>query len=374
VQEKLPKFLTEKLGLAAGPLASHEPLQIMAEQGQALKSFKERWNRGHSKQAVATTSMYEAGANLAWVDPVPGAEKDGWVASADPGWTSVRNLADTLFKPGGCQVGFDKGAGQGRVVFPSVVVTYVTSDKLLDRDDLGGVFKLLGAPGLVYAWWLAVFEAIKEEDVAVVKTLWECALTVTVRVHVEPLLHMRVLQSLHLNEQVDVTGKNLRDTFVLFGKKVRQLTMCEGVPQGLPNVLKWLSAKGVRFNGAIINKTMLNVVELMSKILTNEVETCLTQLDREFGQETLSMSYNKLGRFIQVATKTAPMAGLSATEMLLFLLEAMQVTLQRRIVPPKFFTSDVLDKQKNGAAGWLAMTATKCSVVQYIFQMTPGGH
>lgn len=57
VQEKLPKFLTEKLGLAAGPLASHEPLQIMAEQGQALKSFEEGGNRGHCKQAVAATKV-----------------------------------------------------------------------------------------------------------------------------------------------------------------------------------------------------------------------------------------------------------------------------------------------------------------------------
>ena len=68
--------LIKLMGTAAGfqqfsgaiPLHKHQPLAILKGEKDSMVSYKAPWERAACKIAVTTTSMYEAGGNLFWVN------------------------------------------------------------------------------------------------------------------------------------------------------------------------------------------------------------------------------------------------------------------------------------------------------------------
>ena len=326
------------------------PLEI--DNKSDVKSFKEAWSCQHCKMSVATTSMYEAGASLYWLDPH--LCSDNVLTVEEPSLLEVLDAEDVV-----CS----NGNGE-RLFFADCFACYAPP-YVLESEDLPSKLSLLHRHTLVFAWYVAMAKALNMNDSERIKRLHEMALTITVRVHatVDPVAV--ALESMSVN---DKTKKgNGGDTFVNFARKLKML---EGhLEKSQADFLDYLTRSNCRFNGLKINKSMLTTAIKLASMLTPAISSSLLQIQRTYGREVWSDSYSKLGRLCGLATKHASTNSAMAAEDLLHLsFQACYVAMARGHCDPSFFTQENIDP-RGEAVGWARGTFTKLIVVQQLMNL-----
>ena len=98
------------------------------------------------------------------------------------------------------------------------------------------------------------------------------------------------LKSLRLSEKAKVEDKG--DSLVLFARKV-SLIRREDSSAPFGEVLQRLIDEGVRFNGKLVHRTLLQA----------SAEKVLGQIQREFGRSVWAESYTKLARVSRSCVK-----------------------------------------------------------------------
>jgi len=94
----------------------------------------------------------------------------------------------------------------------------------------------------------------------------------------------------------------------------------------------------------------------------------LRALEQEFGRDLLTSGYTKLPKVINIVKSFQDMQSFPFN--FTFVIRMMLVTLQRKVVPPAWFTLATMDtKIQDGTktAGWVAMTVTKGILVKHLF-------
>ena len=133
---RLALMLSKDKSYGAGSLPLHEqpPLTITTNKNE-LSNFKEPWQRERCMTAIATTMLYEASANICWIQPpfepteVPIDECSvGDVVDAAQSWFDVKQST----APG------------NRIIYPYIVETYVKHARDLDTDFFKGFLPLVG--------------------------------------------------------------------------------------------------------------------------------------------------------------------------------------------------------------------------------------
>lgn len=357
VREQLPRVISaHNSQTAVLPLECHAPLEISDD--QQMKSYKEAWNPHHCHTSIQTTGLYEASGNIAWIDM-----ENSSIPFEDPSWALVTELATGLFMMLEPDIPPDKV-----LVFPIIFDTYV-----LHHNDLPtqGMYPckllLLGGHPIGYAWYLATWRALRSDDVARVKVLWTSALCTTIRLRVEGKIERLAAASMALSETVKLQEKGMADTFVTFSRKLAYiLVQCD---LSMAKTLEHLGTLGVRFGGSPINRIMLQTSHLIDSLMNDAAAQALIQIDREFGKDVMSKSYNKLMRVLQTCKATP--TGKSVTLAVEFVFQMMLISLRRRMANTRFFTLDVLDKQRDGTPGWVQTTLAKFQVIQVITAGVP---
>lgn len=359
--------------MGEGSVHEHQPLLITDSCAtNAITTYKEPWTQARCAASVASTGKYEAAGNFAWVGVPLSAPNQDEVARAEPSWAQVLDLMDTFFT----LASGDKReqSGVARIVYPIALDCSASAPDDLHRDAFNGSLTLLTGHALAQSLWLATFMALRDNNMEWTRSLWQCWLTVTIHVDAGATRHQTILRTLAFNEAAAAVQRNLCDTFVLFARKVGQLqqsapTASAGGAAG-GGLLEWLRSQNLKYNGAVVNKTMLTSVDLLNKHLEPAAEEVLRKIERAFGTDVLATSYNKLMRLVQAAVKAAAAAGGASTQdILVFLLEVMYVTLRRGVAEPRAFTVEMMDKGKKGAAGWLQTMVWKHRVLQYIMNV-----
>ena len=70
VNHRMPIILKTHDAIASDmPMPEHAPLTIEDSSSSKVRTYKERWNAHNCKLALTLTGFYEAGGNLAWLDP-----------------------------------------------------------------------------------------------------------------------------------------------------------------------------------------------------------------------------------------------------------------------------------------------------------------
>ena len=332
-----------------------QPSQIAQESGGAVASYKEPWRGENCQLALSTTGLYEAGANLGWVDPeLPDLENECCI-SEEPSWAWVSNFAEVGFEPVELE-----GVASKRIRFPIPLDTYW--DVKGQPDVQKGIpfgLKLLAGHGHVWAWYLAMCRAMAKNSTENIRMLYECAMTVTICTRVDCSAKSLAKETLLAVERVRESTKELVVNFITFSEKIRT------VAGPGPLQLSALQQMGLRFSGSLVNATMLKTIESLEKLMTPRARSMILELDRCFGRDVLSGVYSKVRLLVQGCMAVKNVDGASA---FVWCIESMLIILLRKEAAVDAFPCSVFSKQ-NGTPSWITMAIAQYSVVLHLTNM-----
>ena len=294
--------------------------------------------------------MYEAGANILWVDPGV-TRTSSELPIEEPAYATVWRYANQFFsKDAAVVVG---STGYSRLIFPMVLEGYVSKPEfVLQKDHFRSTVPLVGGHCVLYAWYLAMHQAIQQDDKEWAALLWRCGLTVTLQVRVGAGVDS-IYRSIAFSERLKAQ-EIMSDSFLTFAKKVTVLLDKTGA-----KIHKPLADKGVRFNGAPFSAAMLRTIQLMNAQITHDSEVLLRQIERVYGRDVLTGSPTKLMRVLHITQKASEGNACQAENIVLFTISALLIGLQRGLLVPRCITADFLDKKRDGAPGWANCTIAK---------------
>ena len=292
LRQELPAHL-KRLGLTSGEkVEAVSPLEIQASSvSSALSSYKEVWSPANCKVAIAKTGMYEAGGSLMWLDP-------GFVGAnvsllhAEPGWSVVTNYQKDFFSQKAC-------GGKGRLVFPCVLEAY-SDEESRDWSTMPSSLCLLGGQAIVFAWYVAAARAVIASDDALLKELWQAALTCMIQLKRTTSVSALALSAMELSERY-VAFADMSDTFIQWAAKVEKvIENSEMKKQSAQVVANQLKDMNVRYRGSPVTKGMILSVGHVHELFDESSLTTLQQIEKEFDRDLLSTNYTKLRSFMVV--------------------------------------------------------------------------
>ena len=345
VKQHLPPLLA-KLGVTKTqmPLAEIEPMDLPDSGSTGMKSFKEMWRCDAAYKTLESCHLYEAGGSLMWVSPLT-----TQVPCTPPSFAQVKELGQ-LFR---CVPELD------RIIYPATIHCYLDSHTDLKPDQFPKGLGLIGGSGLIMAWWLEMFAAMRGDDFDRVKLLWQCALTVTIRLRVACKLHDLTLQALQDSEAMKSKEKLLADSVLTFSTRLNILVAAVN-EKTIPKRLAKLIDMKVAFNGSLINRQMLCACEAIENAMTPEVKKCIRDLESQFEKDLLTRSYNKLYKIVTLC---------SGSEMLSEVLHALAIALGLESVEPKAITEEFLIgplKGEGKGQGFVQSAILKLKVLGHI--------
>ena len=372
------------LVLAAGQANAHvvaaqlhqvQPLQIKEKlKDGEVSSFKAPWTKQQCLQSIKTTGLYEAACNILWLTTGIDQQLPFELPTSRPSWALVHEISERTFGEEGGLGGLTPGAAS-RLYFPVVIPACVLDDSVLQKDCFQDELSIVGGHGLVLGWYLAVWKAIRrQKKLEWLMRLWECGLTVSVRVRKATAADLRpvLLDSWSFSESVQVANMAGSDSFSIFAAKLAMFVRLHKDSTGgkckQDAVVKHLVSQGVRYKGAIINVSMYKMATTVNAALDDAARKQLELLEWKYGPELLSASYNKLGRLVQAAQKVASAIPDAAhDECILFALQMLDFSCLARLVKSaKFFTMDVVERQKDGSQGWFGLTMNKLKFLKFV--------
>jgi len=132
-----------------------------------------------------STGMYEAGANVLWIDPAITCAE---VPHSEPTVHTILRCiaanfsAESLWKASAAAGKSSQKVKVNRLVWPIVMEAYTLNKALiLNQDHYHSSIKLVGGHSIVYAWYVAMFFAIRDNNSVFAAHLWQCGLTVSLQ-------------------------------------------------------------------------------------------------------------------------------------------------------------------------------------------------
>ena len=233
------------------PLYEHQPLAIKSSFSKdALKSHKAPWNSNSAADSLATTDMYEAAGNLCWVRPFPLSKEMDIVSGDTLLWEQIARLAEQFFSES-AYVSFQSSTGVPQILFP--IVMFVNAPREISMRSTAyfqGSLDLISGHAYLYAWWYAMFKALRDDDATLVASLWQCGLTATL--HLRQGLDIKQMAAISCaqSELHKASKSKVSDTFPAFALKAL-LIAPGGEDTCRANILKFA---GVTYSGSPVSK------------------------------------------------------------------------------------------------------------------------
>ena len=174
----------------AVPLSVAEEALKPTNQGEGCGSgYKEVWNLDNFAKSWARNGHYEAGGCLTWCHPFSNTTTSTQsIPEEEYSWSEVEDL-ESRFQPRNWN---DASKDELSVIFPLPLVGYANKDNVLLAGRYPKMILLHFGTALVYAWWSAMFKALRADNHPLVLMLWTAACSATIRLHKE----LRTTQSL----------------------------------------------------------------------------------------------------------------------------------------------------------------------------------
>ena len=385
VQYRLKDRIAEQeTGAFAGfgpvDLHAHRPLDIRAQAADTdLLSYKAPWNNESARAALAGTHMYEAGGSLFWMSPFPQGDERTKIAGDTPSWSTVVATA-VAFRPDDIKT-FEANEVEGaarskRILFPGVMSVHApTLDSFL-AEAFPGNLDVLTGHAAIYAWYLAMYDALEGGHTLWMASLFQAALTVTVRAHVCASTPELAALSIRCASEGSAVAQYTADSFPSFARKLR---LALNVP-GLDTIAKRLEqchAKGLRFNGTKLYRNLLVAAMQYVERTDDETHALLLQLEASHGREVLTGKFNNLNRLIQLCGKeydSAPKmwGGASTPALIRQVLHYVIFCLKEKEMAGSAVTVEWLDKSRDGTPGACHRTLAKVQLVMHIHSLLEG--
>ena len=287
-------------------VASLPPLQLpeasasSSAQGGAkarkVCSYKEMWKKENAKASLSRSSLYEAGGSGFWLSCNPDdVLNDSASMPIHVGSWNQLLQAKALFNP---------SKQHGRVLWPVTMECLVRSaDDVSQGDqDYPRSLKLICDHLVLAAWWACMYDAMQNHEQDRVVQLFECILTVTIRVSLfeSDAQVMRVaIQASERTRTLECTVDNI----LVFSDRLG--IILKDVPEdwSQAKMVEQLKADGVMFQGKLVTRNLLVACEAMRKHLTNRSKNILNYMESKYGRSLLTDGPTKLYRVIVMCSK-----------------------------------------------------------------------
>ena len=160
---------------------------------------------------------------------------------------------------------------------------------------------------MLFAWYLAAGRAMQQQDDALLKQLWQAALTCTIHVQSTSSTSQLALSAAGISERFAQFGA-MADTFVHWASKVQKVadTLDAGTNiMSAQNKAHQLKEKGLYYCGAVVTKSMMLSVGHVHELFDDGSLKTLRTLEREFGRDLLSVHFTKMKAFMTAVKNNA---------------------------------------------------------------------
>ena len=213
--------------------------------------------------------------------------------------------------------------------------------------------KLLCAFGHLWAWYVAMWDALLKQEADRVRLLYEAALTATVKVRIDCRPESLATEYLLYSEKVREDSQQLIINFVTFADKINQIGVQE---------LAALQKLKLRFCGGLINPTMMKAVQGIKSNVNRKSREIIGELDRRFGRDVLSASYGKMRLLINGCSNRSS----DVSVLVEWCLETMLIMLARKDCAPSDFAVSQFSKARDGTPSWIAQAIATRVIVQHM--------
>lgn len=342
-----------------GQVAPHtcQPLDITKEFKERMTSYKEPWKSDRCTTALQSTSMYEAGGNLFWVNWRRPSGQNEAIAGTQPRWSQVEEIATRFFS----RESLVGGAGvRQRIVFPVPLLVHAPSLDNARGSTFEGSLEMLTGHIWVWGWARGLAGALTINDTTLVRALWEAALTVTLHLRVDMTPAAQAAATIADSELQKLRDRLAADSFLAFARKCWVIFGSEATTVG--SKTNTLKALGVTYGGAAVTKTMLTAILHLGDRFSDKAVGILQEIEYKHGREVLTLAYTKLGRLGQLVGATG-LTDMTPKNVAEYFLEYVKFGLDFEIFGPKDVTAEWLDKQKDGTPGVLVTTLGRQQLV-----------
>ncbi len=347
------------------PLHQHSPLEIKAASSeQELLSYKAPWQRTLAVVAFKSTGMYEASANLFWANPFPASDEETILAGDAPSWGNVNEMAELFRMPETAKPG--RLALDHRILFPVTLCAHASTLDDFGAETFPGTLRIVTGHAVIYAWYLAMCEALDSPRKEWVASLWQAALTMGLQGVIAKNPEALAVVSMQRHSDMQHTARNLTDSFPAFARKVE--IAVRGVT-GTAKRLEHCLQHGVRFNGALMHRMLLLAASTYVERVDRETHAMLLALEHKYGRELLTGKYNNLNRVLQLCNqevdKVPKMWNCTCSELLQHVLHYIEWVLDHHNVQPTNITVEWLDKARDGTIGCVHKVLAKVQLVHH---------
>ena len=354
------------------PLSEHAPLELPdTSSSDGMSSYKAPWQASQSETTLRATGLYEAAANIVWLNPFPADDVAQVISGDPPEWQQVVQVADAFMCLDADQAGaLAPPQGKSRIkrlIFPVVLPVHVRNVEAAGRAMGLATLPVVSGQIYVLAWFLGMYRALSLGDIPWVAALWQMGLTTSVQARHSLGAEGLALWSIQSSEGARILEGVIGDTFQAFALKCLR---CLKDPQvSDAKASKILTDLGVTFRGAKPNKSMAAAVLLFRTGVDAKCLSLLRDIEQaggKDGKDIFSTGYSKLARVVQVCQEAAKAMDEPPAKLLAYVLGAIAFDLRMEEVTASELTVAKLDKARDGTPGLVPLILGRFAVVRYL--------
>jgi hypothetical protein len=308
--------------------------------------------------------MWQAMQQEALQVPVVALVTQVLVDSHDPAFTHptkpigpfyTKEVAERYFSQAAMVV--SGAGGRRRIVFPVPILVHAESlDVAMKTAGSACSMTMLAGHVWVWGWVVGLHTAMKNDNTALVRALWEAALTETLQLRIRMTDTAKAAATIAESELRKTQDRIAGDSFVSFA--VKCCLIFEEASHRAASKGKLLAELGVMYGGATVSRAMLTVILYFTDRFDSRAIDIFRSIEYKHGRDVISGAYSKLSR-LGALCGTLGVDSLSFTDVACYFLEYLQFALDYEIMAPRDVTAEWLDKQKDGTPGAVATVISR---------------
>ncbi|CAK0828751.1 unnamed protein product [Prorocentrum cordatum] len=366
------------------PVHEHQPLTIRRPDSEDdLLTYVSPWKRAEAIISFNGTGTYKGSGNVFWLDPFVGSStKMRSIAGGPPLYPACLDAAEQYALGRILQEGLARGAvsaaHEARIKFPHVFTAFSWNLGSYDADHFDSSLPLVCGHVALWGFHISLMKALGRGDVASVAALVQAALCAPIEgVIVESEERLSML-SMATSDAARNQYDYLKNSFPAFARKL-MVALGGGPPEGTAARLAFCAQKGIRYNGAVVHRSMLCAAQNCRDRLDDRALRTLRYIESRSGSSKcdLTSNFTTLNRILQVCAKevhkgNAAMWGtVTATDLVNHVLDYIAWALDHGLVEGGGVTTSWLEKKKKDSdeAGAMRMTLAKIYVRVFVHSL-----
>ena len=356
------------------PVHEHQPLTIRKPDSKDdLLTYVSPWRKAEAVISFKGTGTYKGGGNVFWLDPFvdESRAKVCCIAGDPPLYSACLDAAENYTLGRLLQEGVTQGkvsaAQEARIKFPHVFTAFQWKLEKYDADHFDSSLPLVCGHVALWGFHIALLKALTRGDTASVAVLVQAALCAPIEGVVVDNEEKLSIISMARSDNARTQYEYLKNSFPAFARKL--MVALDGVsPKTVAARLAFCTDNGIRYNGAVVYRSMLTAAQNCYERLDDRAMRTLRYIERYSGssKSDLTSAFNTLNRILQVCAKevekaNSPMWGaVTVNDLVNHVLEYIAWALEHEKVEGNGVTIAWLEKSRGGnGCGALKMVFAK---------------